>query len=51
MTMRMLSLVTPPVVAPPLSAPAGHGTAHGAARVKDTFMRFRMASQSGDASA
>src|SRR6058998_1275904 len=43
--------VTPPVVAPPLSAPLGQATAHGAARVKETLSRLVLGSHVGSARA
>src|SRR3954467_12958205 len=51
MTTLMESAVTPGVVAPPLSAPLGQATAHGAARVKETLRRLVLGSHVGSASA
>src|SRR5947207_189388 len=51
MTTLMLVAVTPVVVAPPLSAPLGQATAHGAARVNDTLRRLVLGSHVGSARA
>src|SRR5688500_11114995 len=51
MTTLMVLSVTPGEVAPPLFAPSGHGTAHGAARRNGMFIRFVFGLQSGAARA
>src|SRR5437588_5765464 len=50
-TIETLSRVTPVAVAPPLSAPAGHGTTHGGAYLLGSRTRPVARSHSGLASA
>src|SRR5919206_330362 len=45
--MRMVSAVTPRAVAPPLSAPSGHGATHSAAKLVGSFIVPRAASHPG----
>src|SRR3982751_2899152 len=51
MTMRMVSAVTPSDVAPPFTAPLGHGTTHCGANRYGTLTLPVAGSQSGAASA
>src|SRR5436309_1170593 len=51
MTMRMVSAVTPNDVAPPFTAPLGHGTTHCGANRYGTLILPVAGSQSGEASA
>src|SRR3954452_641949 len=51
MSTLIVVAVTPGEVAPPLSAPAGHGMTHSGAYTNDTLMRLVAGSQSGADSA